>query len=301
MDADFDARYAALVERRSAVIRTATTVSLIAIATIALEVFAFAGVIARMRRELDRERATTDALQTAAAVRMVAPGHIATGTVYRSATRGTRIGGDVYDVYALDGDRTLLVIGDVSGKGLAAAVDTTFVRFAVRTLAFEGHAPDEIVRRFDVLYSHAKPPPEAFVSLVVAVHDRRDASLSYVNAGHEACWVRRSAGVEMLAPTGPVVGIGGLEFSGGDDRAARGRDARARDGRLDRGAGPARHDDRDRHDRDLDSDVAGADAAGPGGRSRRPDHAGLSRGRVDDDLAILTVEPLPAAERRAGQ
>src|SRR6202035_2291136 len=116
LDAYFTARYADALARRGRTIRTTTIVSLLAIAVIGLEIVVFGAVIARMRRELDRERGFVESLQSAASVRLLPPPHLAIGTAYRSATRGTRIGGDVYDVYRLDADRTLLVVGDVSGK-----------------------------------------------------------------------------------------------------------------------------------------------------------------------------------------
>jgi CHASE3 domain sensor protein len=212
IDQHFTQRYHVAIARRDATIRTTTLASLMAIAVIALEVVVFGAVIARMRYELDRERGFVETLQSAASVRMVPPAHLAIGTAYRSATRGTRVGGDVYDVYRLDPDRTLIVVGDVSGKGLTAAVDTTFVRYALRALASEGLAPDAMVQRFDDLYRDANPAPESFVTLFAGVHDRRTAMVEYVNAGHEACWVRRGAAVALLPPTGPVIGVGGVPF-----------------------------------------------------------------------------------------
>ncbi len=79
---------------------------MLAIAVIVLEIIVFGAVIARMRYELDRERGFVETLQSAASVRLVAPQHLALGTAYRSATRGARIGGDVYNVYRLHADRT---------------------------------------------------------------------------------------------------------------------------------------------------------------------------------------------------
>lgn len=206
------ARYEAAIARRDRSIRTTTVTALTATVAIGIEILVFAIVFVRMRRELDRDRAVVESLQITASARLVPPAHLAVGTVYRSATRGARVGGDAYDVYRLDEDRTLLVVADVSGKGLTAAVDTTFVRYAVRALASEMLPPDEIVRRFDDLYRGATAAPEAFVTLFVGIHDRRDGTVAYTNAGHEAVWVRRGAELEMLAPTGPIVGLGGFRF-----------------------------------------------------------------------------------------
>jgi serine phosphatase RsbU (regulator of sigma subunit)/CHASE3 domain sensor protein len=292
LDAYFETRYAKSLARRERTIRTTTLVSLLAIAVIGLEIMVFGAVIARMRRELDRERGFVESLQSAASVRLLPPPHLAVGTAYRSATRGARIGGDVYDVYRLDANRTLVVVADVSGKGLAAAVDTTFVRFGIRTLASEGLPPDAIVTRFDQLYRDAKPAPESFVTLFGGIYDRRDGMLSYANAGHEAAWVRRNGSVEILPPTGPIVGLGGFPFT------AR---------RTPLGAGDllVLATDGMTEARDAHGEMVGAErvARWIAQAPARPPQALVdalvafatryTRGRITDDLAILAIEPLP--------
>jgi len=286
--------YDRLVRRRGALIATTSTISVAATATIGIEIVVFAIVLARMRFELDREHAVAESLQRIASARIVAPPHLRIGTAYRSATRGLRIGGDLYDVYRLDDDRTLLAIGDVSGKGLSAAFDTTFVRYAVRTLAGEGLAPEQILTRFDLLYHAANPLPESFVTLFVGIHDQRTGSLAYANAGHEAAWVRTGGRLTMLAPTGPIIGLGGFPFGA----AQTPLDARtvlilATDGLTEA---------RDRSGRfvstkELDRWLMSADTSDPaafaGDLVRMA--AQWTRGNIGDDLALLIVEPVPAA------
>jgi CHASE3 domain sensor protein len=292
IDANFTQRYRDAIARRDATIRTTTLVSLMAIAVIALEVVVFGAVIARMRYELDRERGFVETLQSAASVRLVAPSHLAIGTAYRSATRGTRVGGDVYDVYRLDPDRTLLVVADVSGKGLAAAVDTTFVRYALRALASEGLAPDAMVQRFDDLYRGANPAPESFVTLFAGVHDRRTATLEYANAGHEACWVRRDLTTTLLPPTGPVVGVGGVPFAAATTAlAAADTLVLATDGLTEARDPQGRFAPVEQ----VTAWIANAPARTPQGLvDVLLDAVGrYTRGRITDDLAILAVAPLP--------
>ena len=291
LNARFAQRYHASIARRDATIRTTTNVSVLAIAVIALEIVVFGVAIARMRYELDRERGFVETLQSAASVRMVAPPHLALGTAYRSATRGARVGGDVYDVYRLDPDRALILVGDVSGKGLPAAVDTTFVRYAMRALTSEGLAPADVVRRFDELYRRANGAPESFVSLFAGVHDRRTGVLEYVNAGHEACWTRRGTAVTRLPPTGPVVGVGGLPFAAARTALAPGDTlVLATDGLTEA---------RDPQGRFASAEgVAKWIAQAPAGTPQQLVDTLLAvvqrytRGRITDDLAILAVEPL---------
>jgi len=204
--------YDEAVHHRNSILTATSTISIVATVGIGIEIVVFGFVIARMRVELDREHDVAESLQRIASARLVPPEHLLVGTAYRSATRGVRLGGDLYDVYRLDDDRTLLVIGDVSGKGVTAAFDTTFVRYGVRTLAAEGFAPEQIAARFDVLYRAANPPPESFVTLFVGIHDRRDRTLTYANAGHEAAWIRSAERLTMLPPTGPIIGLGGFPF-----------------------------------------------------------------------------------------
>jgi len=285
------AAYDQAVRHRNGILTTTSTISIVATVVIGIEIVVFGFVMAQMRFELDREHDLAESLQRIASARLVPPEHLLVGTTYRSATRGVRVGGDLYDVYRLDDDRTLLVIGDVSGKGLTAAFDTTFVRYGVRTLAAEGFAPEQIATRFDVLYLAANPPPESFVTLFVGIHDRRDGTLTYANAGHEAAWIRTAERLTMLPPTGPIIGLGGFPFGEsvtplGDHEmlilATDGlTEARDRSGRF-----VTLHE--------VNRWLMEADSTDP---SAFADDvlqtvSQWTRGNISDDLALLVVEPL---------
>jgi serine phosphatase RsbU (regulator of sigma subunit) len=287
-------RHATESADRDRVLRNNSLLTTITIVLVALEIVFFAAAFSRMQQALDRERAAVETLQTAAAGRLVPPAHLSTATAYRSATAGARIGGDANDVYRLDEDRTLLVVGDVSGKGLTAAVDTTFIRYALRALASEIAQPELIMRRFEALYRSADAAPEAFISLFVGIHDRRDDSLTYANAGHDACWIRRGNRLERLAPTGAVVGVSGLGAP--PPYAARTTlekgallvlatdgltEARARDGTF------VTEDEVQRWILEGDADYAQRFVDGLMATVTR-----FQRGRPGDDLALLAVTPL---------
>ena len=66
---------------------------------------------------------------------------VALGARYLPAASESEVGGDWYDAIALPGGRVLLVMGDVSGKGLAAASTLGALRNAIRAYALEGHGP----------------------------------------------------------------------------------------------------------------------------------------------------------------
>ena len=102
---------------------------------------------------------------------------------YLPAASEAEVGGDWYDAIGLTGGRVLLVMGDVSGKGLAAASTVGALRSAIRAYALEGHGPAQIAERLNT-FVLAEPAREHMATLVLAVFDPVDAQLTYVNAGH---------------------------------------------------------------------------------------------------------------------
>jgi sigma-B regulation protein RsbU (phosphoserine phosphatase) len=93
------------------------------------------------------------------------------------------VGGDYYD-YLIDGTgHAFIVIADVSGHGLSAALLTASMRTGFRLLARQTHDPAEIARRLsEVLFEGS--PSNQFVAAVIAVLDLERGTLRYCNAGH---------------------------------------------------------------------------------------------------------------------
>jgi PAS domain-containing protein len=94
------------------------------------------------------------------------------------------IGGDFYDIFRIDSDRVGVVIADVAGKGLKAAVYTPMTKYMLRAYALENHAPDQVVGRLNEALMECTPP-EVFVTLIYGVMDSRTCVFRYANAGHE--------------------------------------------------------------------------------------------------------------------
>ena len=93
------------------------------------------------------------------------------------------MGGDWYDVIPIPGGRVGLVMGDVAGKGLAAASMVGRLRSALRAYALEGHDPATVLDQLNrLLWSEAEATQMA--TLLYAIVDPADGSIRWVNAGH---------------------------------------------------------------------------------------------------------------------
>lgn len=126
---------------------------------------------------------------------------------YHSAAEVARVGGDFYDLFQIDDDHVGLVIGDVAGKGLQAAVLTSMVKNTVRAHAHEGNKSPARVMELTNSIVFRSTASEAFVTLFYAVLDCRDGSLVYANAGHTTAAVAGPhAPPRGLAVTGPILG-----------------------------------------------------------------------------------------------
>ncbi|MHB9003629.1 MAG: MASE3 domain-containing protein [Coriobacteriia bacterium] len=128
-------------------------------------------------------------------------------SAYQSASQAARVGGDFYDVFELDHARVGILVGDVSGKGLEAAVQTSLLRNTVRAHAVErGKTPGDILGLTNTVFEKATDPG-TFATVFFAVLDRRDGVLSYCNAGHTAAAILRPDGaVGQLPANSPLVG-----------------------------------------------------------------------------------------------
>jgi PAS domain S-box-containing protein len=110
---------------------------------------------------------------------------------YMPASEGLDVGGDWYDVIALEG-HVAVVIGDVAGRGLRAASVMGQLRNALRAYAIEGHSPAETVDRLDLLARNIDEPDMATV--VYLDLERDTGRVRYVRAGHPPPLVRAPDG-----------------------------------------------------------------------------------------------------------
>jgi serine phosphatase RsbU (regulator of sigma subunit)/pSer/pThr/pTyr-binding forkhead associated (FHA) protein len=118
------------------------------------------------------------------------------------------VGGDYYDYFPYPDGRLGVVLGDVSGKGMPAALLMTALKGGVQVLL--GEAPDDVaavMSRLDRVVA-ANFPRNRFVSLFFGLLDPPTGTLAYCNAGHNPPFlVRAAGGVERLPSCGTILGI----------------------------------------------------------------------------------------------
>ena len=118
------------------------------------------------------------------------------------------VGGDYYDFVPLDEKRFAVVVADVSGKGLPAALLMPAVKIALRTLAERQASTRELLGELNRVFLDNLPPASYF-TLVYAVFDAAAGRLVYANAGHlPALHLKARGGEEAwLTSEGPAVGL----------------------------------------------------------------------------------------------
>jgi len=93
-----------------------------------------------------------------------------------------RVGGDWYDVFAVPSGRLWLVIGDVAGRGLAAAVVMGRLRTALRAYALDDSSPADVLGRMDTNVQHFEP--DAMATVLCATFEPSFDRLHLSSAGH---------------------------------------------------------------------------------------------------------------------
>lgn len=117
------------------------------------------------------------------------------------------IGGDYYDFIARDDGKMLIALGDVSGKGTAAALLMSSLHAAIHAQVSAKNSLAETVTSVNQYLAH-NTPANRFVTLFVAELDPGTGTLKYINAGHNPPIVGRADGrVEQLESGGFPLGI----------------------------------------------------------------------------------------------
>ncbi|WP_240139759.1 PP2C family protein-serine/threonine phosphatase [Streptomyces sp. MUM 178J] len=129
-------------------------------------------------------------------------------TRYLPAGTGDLVGGDWFETVRLHFGRTLLVMGDVMGHGVASAVDMNSYRAALRDVAAADLPPHRVLRRLDMAISDAASRRPA--ACLLARVDPARGIVSFSSAGHLPPAVFAGDGAAELVdvPVGPPLGTG---------------------------------------------------------------------------------------------
>ena len=129
------------------------------------------------------------------------PGYL-TAASYQAGEQGAEVGGDFYDIVPTSDGRHLVFLGDVTGKGIAAAALTSLVRHSVRTAARFDPRPEAILALVnEILVDQPRLSP---VTLVTALIDNH--TITVAAAGHPAPLLKRETQVRELGVAGVLLG-----------------------------------------------------------------------------------------------
>ena len=129
--------------------------------------------------------------------------------LYRPAGEGNEVGGDFYDVFELDGDNYAAVIGDVCGKGAAAAALTALVRYTIRAIASPDVPPSETLKRLNEAILRQRSDGR-FCTVAYALLTRTGdgVRVQVASGGHPLPLVaRHSSCTELVGTPGTLLGV----------------------------------------------------------------------------------------------
>ncbi len=121
------------------------------------------------------------------------------------------VGGDYYDYFISAEGKLSVAIGDVSGKGVPAAILMTLIRAVLKTLSFYGNLPDIMLTRLnEIVYEDVNE--EMFLTLFYSTYSYETRTLYYSNAGHNPLIYYDSKNDEIKEENVKGVAIGFMEY-----------------------------------------------------------------------------------------
>ena len=121
----------------------------------------------------------------------------------------TFMAGDFYDFFFIDKNVLTLVMADVSGKGVPAAMFMAVSRTLIRNFSVSSRSPSETMNKLNAALAQDNAD-NMFVTLFYSHYNIETGALTYVNGGHNPPYILRSDGsVEALKLSGPLVAVFG--------------------------------------------------------------------------------------------
>ena len=131
-----------------------------------------------------------------------------------SMTPAKDVGGDFYDFFRIDDDHIGFIVGDVSGKGIPAAIFMAVSRTLIRAIGTRGESPAKCVKEANRLLA-AESVDCMFVTVFYGIYNLTTGGISYANAGHNPPYVLKQNGQVESLPMAldPMVGaIDGMDY-----------------------------------------------------------------------------------------
>jgi len=162
------------------------------------------------RRELyEREHRIAEVLQQAL-VPLQLPSTVwgcPIAAIYEPALNEAEVGGDFFDILDLGEGRFGVLIGDVAGKGLSAAMRVGAARHAVRSQAFLEASPARVLALANEVLVRDTSVDDSLLTAFFAVIDVQCGTMTYANGGHEPPVLCTQGEMIDLEVTGPALGI----------------------------------------------------------------------------------------------
>lgn len=133
---------------------------------------------------------------------------------YQPALSEAEVGGDFFDVFDLGNGKLGIIIGDVAGKGLKAAVRVAEARYSIRSYAYEDPSPSQALTRANEILCKSRIEDASMLTTFFAVIDTVSSSVTFANAGHEPPIVMSVDGswTELSSPSLPLGIMGGVSY-----------------------------------------------------------------------------------------
>jgi sigma-B regulation protein RsbU (phosphoserine phosphatase) len=130
-----------------------------------------------------------------------------------------QVGGDFYDVFRLDEDHVGFYVADVMGHGVPASLLTMFLKMAVRAKEISGQdyrllSPDQVLKQVNEELIAQEMAENPFITMVYALFDRRNLTLSFARAGHPyPLYIPRRGDLRFWQLHGTLLGVFATQFA----------------------------------------------------------------------------------------
>ncbi len=132
--------------------------------------------------------------------------------IYATMTPAKEVGGDFYDFFLVDDDHLAVVIADVSGKGVPAALFMVIAKTLIKDHTQSGKPPEEVFTEVNRQLCEANDE-NLFVTAWMGVLEISTGKLVYVNAGHNPPVIGRKNGETEFLRSRPSFVLAGLDFT----------------------------------------------------------------------------------------